>query len=313
MKTFLKMENDKIYDVIVVGAGPAGISAAIYSIRKGLKVGIIADAVGGQVTTTNGIENIIGTISTTGYDFTMALEGHAKEYEIPFYQGHLVSEIVLEDDLKVLKTDDKKFKTKAVIIASGAKHKTIGVKGESEFAGKGVHYCATCDGPFYRNLDVVIVGGGNSGVEAAIDLSSIAKSVKLVEFMPELKADKLLQEKLKEKENVLVYTNARLEEIKGENFVTSLTYENRETKEIKELKIDGVFIEIGLEANTKVFSNLLEMNKYGEILINKKNETNIKGIFAAGDCTDVLYKQIVISIGEGAKAALSAFEYIIKN
>lgn len=313
MKTFLKMENDKIYDVIVVGAGPAGISAAIYSIRKGLKVGIIADAVGGQVTTTNGIDNIIGTISTTGYDFTMALEGHAKEYEIPFYQGHLVSEIVLEDDLKVLKTDDKMFKTKAVIIASGAKHKTIGVKGESEFAGKGVHYCATCDGPFYRNLDVVIVGGGNSGVEAAIDLSSIAKSVKLVEFMPELKADKLLQEKLKEKENVLVYTNARLEEIKGENFVTSLTYENRETKEIKELKIDGVFIEIGLEANTKVFSNLLEMNKYGEILINKKNETNIKGIFAAGDCTDVLYKQIVISIGEGAKAALSAFEYIIKN
>ncbi|WP_288892284.1 FAD-dependent oxidoreductase [uncultured Sneathia sp.] len=312
-KDFSEMRSDSVYDVIVIGAGPSAISAAIYSIRKGLKVGIIADAVGGQVSTTNGIENIIGTISTTGPEFVNSLEKHAKEYEIPFYKGHLVNKIE-NGKIKTVVTDNGvEFKTKTVIISTGAKHRELNVKGESKFKGRGVHYCSTCDGPFYRNLDVVVAGGGNSGIEAAIDLSNIAKSVTVVEFMPELKADEVLQEKAKENEKIKILTNTAIKEIRGEQFVTNILVTDRKTNEDRELKVDGVFVEIGLKANTDNFKDLVKTNKIGEIEIDSVNRTDVDGIFAAGDCTDVAYKQIIIALGEGAKAALSAFNYIINH
>ena len=312
MKEFKKIDVYTMYDVVVVGAGPASVSSAIYSARKGLKVAMIGDVIGGQVLTTNGIENIIGIPSTTGYDFSNSLEIHAKENEIAFHRGHKVVEIIDNKDYKIVKTDDDLIiKTKTVIIGTGAKHRELNVVGEKEFVGKGVHYCSTCDGPFYRNLDVSIIGGGNSGVEAALDMSNIAKSVNLIEFLPELKADKILQEKVYSNSKIKVITNAQVKEIKGSQFVTSLEYINRETKEIIDLKTDGVFVEIGLLPNTDIFKGLLDMNKLGEIKINELNETSVEGIFAAGDCTSVAYKQIIISMGEGAKAGLSAFNYII--
>ncbi|WP_392445665.1 FAD-dependent oxidoreductase [Sneathia vaginalis] len=253
---------------------------AIYSIRKGLKVGIIADAVGGQVSTTNGIENIIGTISTTGPEFVNSLEKHAKEYEIPFYKGHLVNKIE-NGKIKTVVTDNGvEFKTKTVIISTGAKHRELNVKGESEFKGRGVHYCSTCDGPFYRNLDVVVAGGGNSGIEATIDLSNIAKSVTVVEFMPELKADEVLQEKAKENKKIKILTNTAIKEIRGEQFVTNILVTDRKTNEDIELKVDGVFVEIGLKANTDNFKDLVKINKIGEIEIDSVNRTDVDGIFA---------------------------------
>ncbi|MDK9580530.1 FAD-dependent oxidoreductase [Sneathia sanguinegens] len=312
-KNFKEMRSDLVYDVIVIGAGPAAISSAIYAKRKGMKIGIVAENVGGQVLTTNGIENIIGTVSTTGPEFATSLEKHAKEYEIPFYQGHLVSKII-DGNKKLVVTDNGvEFKTKSIIIATGAKHRELNVKGEKEFKGKGVHYCSTCDGPFYRNLDVIVAGGGNSGVEAALDLANIAKSVTIIEYLPELKADVVLQEKANSNSKIKIKVNTAIDEIKGDKFVTEVLCKERTTQEVENLKIDGVFVEIGLRANTDNFKDIVKTNKIGEIEIDEYNRTSCKGIFAAGDCTTVPYKQIIIALGEGAKAALSAFNYIINN
>ncbi|VWL85845.1 FAD-dependent oxidoreductase [Oceanivirga miroungae] len=304
------MEN-KIYDVVIIGAGPAGVSSAIYTVRKGLSVLMIADIVGGQVTTTKDIENIIGIPKTTGYDFTLSLEKHLSEYDVDKYFGHMVNKIELDGKYKIIKTDDKEFRAKSVIITSGARHKKLGVKGEGEYANKGVHYCATCDGPFYRNLDVVVVGGGNSGVEAAIDLSNIVKSITLLEISDSLKADNILQEKIANIDKIKVITNAALNEVKGEQFVTSIEYKDVKTNTLKTLNTDAVFIEIGVVPNTDSFKDLVETNNIGEIKIDKYSRTNVDGIFAAGDVTDAAFKQIVISIGDAAKAALSAFNYVL--
>ncbi len=304
---------NEMYDVVIVGGGPAAISSAIYTARKGLKVVLIADSIGGQVITTNSIENIIGIPKTTGYEFTTNLEKHLSEYEVNVIKGKLVNEIQVEDGFKwVITSDGNKYKAKAIILATGAKHRKLNIKGEEEFSSKGVHYCATCDGPFYRNLDIVVVGGGNSGVEAAIDLSNIAKSVTLIEYAPNLKADTLLQEKIIKNPKIKIIVNAKLEQIKGEQFVTNLDYIDRTNNQLNNIKTDGIFVEIGLLPNTKDFENLIELNKIGEIKIDSLNKTSIEGIFAAGDCTDVSYKQIIIALGDGAKAALSAFDYIMK-
>lgn len=309
-----KIDENKLYDVTVIGTGPAAISSAIYSVRKGLSTAIIGVKVGGQVLDTNEIENIIGTKSTTGAKFAETLEAHLKEYEVAYKEGHLVKEIKEEGKDKIIITDDgKSYKTKTVIIATGAKHRHLNIPGEAEFIGKGVHFCSTCDGPFYKGLDVAVIGGGNSGVEAALDMSGIAKNVTLIEFMPELKADKVLQEKLKEKENITVLLNTATKEVKGTEFVEELTCTDRETNSEKELKVSGMFIEIGLSANSDFVKGFVETNQIGEIIINENNATSVKGIFAAGDVTTIRQKQIVIAIGEGAKAALNAFDYLIKE
>lgn len=301
----------KIYDVAVIGMGPAGISASIYAKRKGLETVIIGKGFGGQVTSTNEIENIIGIKETTGFEYSKMLKEHMKEYEIDEVLEYVLE--IKDGEIKEIVTKDRIIYSKTVIIATGAKHKNLNIEGEKEFTGRGVHYCSTCDAPFYKGLDVAVVGGGNSGVEAAIELSNIAKNVKLIEFQKELKADKILVNKLIEKDNVEIITNSRSNKITGNDFVTEIEILNNETLESKKLDLDGIFIEIGLKPITDFVENLIELNENKEIIVNSKNETNIKGIFAAGDCTNVPYKQIVISVGEGAKAALSAFEYIVKK
>lgn len=309
-----KIDEDKLYDVIVVGSGPAAVSAAIYAVRKGLSTAMIGVKVGGQVLDTNEIENIIGTPKTTGSKYAETLEEHLKEYEIAFKDGHLVKEIKEDGKDKSIITDDGKiYKSKTVIVATGAKHRNLNIPGEREYAGKGVHFCSTCDGPFYKGLDVAVIGGGNSGVEAALDMSGIATNVTLIEFMPELKADQVLQDKIAERGNITILKNTATKEVRGTEFVEELVVTDRETDEEKILKIDGMFIEIGLSANSSVVKGLVETNAIGEIVIDANNMTSIKGIFAAGDVTTVRQKQIVIAVGEGAKAALSAFDYLIKE
>ena len=309
----VKIDENKLYDVTVVGSGPAAVSAAIYSARKGLNVAMVGVKIGGQVLDTNEIENIIGTVLTTGAKFAETLEKHLKEHEIAFKEGHLVKEIKEDGKDKILVTDDgKSYKTKTVIVATGAKPRSLNIPGEAEYVGKGVHYCSTCDGPFYKGLDVAVIGGGNSGVEAALDLSGIAKSVTLIEFMPELKADKVLQEKLAEQPNVKTILNSATVRVNGNEFVESIVYKSRETDEEKTLNVEGMFVEIGLSPRSEVVKDLVETNKIGEIVINpENNSTSVAGIFAAGDVTNIRQKQIIIAMGEGAKAALGAFEYLI--
>lgn len=309
----VKIDENKLYDVTVVGSGPAAVSAAIYAARKGLNVAMVGVKIGGQVLDTNEIENIIGTVLTTGAKFAETLEKHLKEYEIAFKEGHLVKEIKEDGKDKILVTDDgKSYKTKTVIVATGAKPRSLNIPGEAEYVGKGVHYCSTCDGPFYKGLDVAVIGGGNSGVEAALDLSGIAKSVTLIEFMPELKADKVLQEKLAEQPNVKTILNSATVKVNGNEFVESIVYKSRETDEEKTLNVEGMFVEIGLSPRSEVVKDLVETNKIGEIVINpENNSTSVAGIFAAGDVTNIRQKQIIIAMGEGAKAALGAFEYLI--
>ena len=309
----VKIDENKLYDVTVVGSGPAAVSAAIYAARKGLNVAMVGVKIGGQVLDTNEIENIIGTVLTTGAKFAETLEKHLKEHEIAFKEGHLVKEMKEDGKDKILVTDDgKSYKTKTVIVATGAKPRSLNIPGEAEYVGKGVHYCSTCDGPFYKGLDVAVIGGGNSGVEAALDLSGIAKSVTLIEFMPELKADKVLQEKLAEQPNVKTILNSATVKVNGNEFVESIVYKSRETDEEKTLNVEGMFVEIGLSPRSEVVKDLVETNKIGEIVINpENNSTSVAGIFAAGDVTNIRQKQIIIATGEGAKAALGAFEYLI--
>ena len=309
----VKIDENKLYDVTVVGSGPAAVSAGIYAARKGLNVAMVGVKIGGQVLDTNEIENIIGTVLTTGAKFAETLEKHLKEHEIAFKEGHLVKEIKEDGKDKILVTDDgKSYKTKTVIVATGAKPRSLNIPGEAKYVGKGVHYCSTCDGPFYKGLDVAVIGGGNSGVEAALDLSGIAKSVTLIEFMPELKADKVLQEKLSEQPNVKTILNSATVRVNGNEFVESIVYKSRETDEEKTLNVEGMFVEIGLSPRSEVVKDLVETNKIGEIVINpENNSTSVAGIFAAGDVTNIRQKQIIIAMGEGAKAALGAFEYLI--
>ena len=309
----VKIDENKLYDVTVVGSGPAAVSAAIYAARKGLNVAMVGVKIGGQVLDTNEIENIIGTVLTTGAKFAETLEKHLKEHEIAFKEGHLVKEMKEDGKDKILVTDDgKSYKTKTVIVATGAKPRSLNIPGEAEYVGKGVHYCSTCDGPFYKGLDVAVIGGGNSGVEAALDLSGIAKSVTLIEFMPELKADKVLQEKLAEQPNVKTILNSATVKVNGNEFVESIVYKSRETDEEKTLNVEGMFVEIGLSPRSEVVKDLVETNKIGEIVINpENNSTSVAGIFAAGDVKNIRQKQIIIAMGEGAKAALGAFEYLI--
>ncbi len=314
MSKLLKLDVNIKYDIAVIGAGPAAVSAAIYGARKGLKVAMIGDLVGGQLINTNDIENIIGTPLTNGFDFSQSLEKHLNEYEIAFYKGHKVKKVIKESKDNLLILDDElEVKSKTVIVATGAIWKKLGIEGEDKYAGKGVHYCATCDGPFYRNKDVVIIGGGNSGVEAAIDLSNIAKSITLVEYSSTINADEVLKNKLSSLENVKILTSSAAQSVTGNLFAEGLKILNRDSNVVEEIKTDGIFVEIGTVANTSFVSDILDINTNSEIKIDSVNKTSVEGIFAAGDCTDVRYKQVIIAMGEGAKAALSAYEYLIKE
>lgn len=301
-------------DVTIIGGGPAGTAAAIYVARKGLKVTIVADRIGGQVKDTQDIENLISIPLTNGNELAANFAKHIKEYPINVKEMVSVKTIEETQDLnyQITLNTGESFATRSVIVATGAKWRKLGVKGEDENIGSGVAYCPHCDGPFFKGKDVAVVGGGNSGVEAAIDLAGIVKHVTLIEYGDKLRADQVLVNKAKERENIDIMTSIATQEIVAENGkVTSIIYQDRNTGESKELDLSAVFVQIGLVPNSEVVKDLVETNNAGEIEIDEKCQTSRKGIFACGDVTTVPFKQINIAMGEGSKAALSAFEYLM--
>lgn len=307
--------TEKEYDVVVVGGGPAGVASAVYSARKGFKVAVIAGVVGGQVKETVGIENMISITKTTGAELTANLYSHLKDYPIDVLENRMVESVEVVDGFKKVTTSmGEKFTTPALILATGASWRKLGVPGETEYIGSGVAFCTHCDAPYFKGKKVVVVGGGNSGLEAAIDLSSIASEVTVLEYMDTLKGDQVLQDKINELSNVSVVTNAQTLSVEGDGSkVTGVQYSDRESGNVNTIVTDGVFIQIGLKANSDAFKALVETNRMGEIEIDAHNRTSQPGIYAAGDVSIVPYKQIVIAMGEGSKAALSAFEDKIKN
>ena len=297
------------YDTVIIGGGPAGAAAAIYSARKGLKTALLAEKLGGQVQDTKGIENLIGIKYTEGPHLASQLLDHMNEYSIKIFEHRRVKN-VKQDILKLIELESGEYLVaKSIIVTTGAKWRELGIEGEKEYIGRGVAFCPHCDGPYYKGKDIAVVGGGNSGVEAAIDLAGIVKSVVLFEFMDQLKADKVLVDKLKSLPNVKIITNAKTEKVIGDgNKVTAISYMDRMTEKSETINLDGIFVQIGLLPNSHFIKDIVETTKFGEIVIDNKCRTSAKGIYAAGDVTTVPYKQIVIAMGEGAKAALSAFE-----
>ncbi|MCM3041497.1 alkyl hydroperoxide reductase subunit F [Paenibacillus motobuensis] len=308
-----EFDNKEPYDVLVVGGGPAGASAAIYAARKGIRTGIIAERFGGQVNDTLGIENLIGTKYTEGPKLAASLEEHAKEYNIDIMKSQLAKRLEKKDFVEVELENGAILKSKTVIVSTGARWRNLGVPGEAEFKNKGVAYCPHCDGPLFAGKHVAVVGGGNSGIEAAIDLAGVAGHVTVLEFMPELKADSVLQERLNSLPNTTVIKNAQVKEITGTNKVDGVTYIERESGEEKHIDLQGVFIQIGLVPNTDWLADTVERTRMGEIVVDNRGATTVPGVFAAGDCTNSPFKQIIISMGSGATAALGAFDYMIRN
>lgn len=303
------------FDVLVAGGGPAGVSAAIYSARKGLKVAIVAGQIGGQVNETVGIENLISVPYTTGKTLATDLRKHLESYDIQICDNRRIEACAIEGSEKILRTKGgEEFRAPALIIATGASWRKLNVPGEAAYIGKGVAFCPHCDGPFYKGKRVAVIGGGNSGVEAAIDLAGICSEVTVIEFMESLKADTVLQQKLHSLPNVQVLTHTQTLEMAGDGQkMNALRLKNRENGTESLVPFDGVFIQIGLSANSELFKEIVEVNRAGEILTDRNCRTSVPGIYAAGDVSDVAYKQIIISMGEGAKAALSAFEDKIRS
>jgi alkyl hydroperoxide reductase subunit F len=312
---YVQDNETKKYDMIVIGGGPAGASAAIYSARKGLNVAVLAENVGGQVKETQGIENLISVPTTTGIELTRNLREHMEEYPISILEHRKVEKVEQDGLDKIIYVKGgEKFITRSLVIATGANWKKLNVPGESEHIGKGVAFCVHCDGPFYKDKHVAVIGGGNSGIEAAIDLAGICSKVTVVEFLDVLKADKVLQEKLATLTNVEVILSSQTTEVIGNGEkVTALKVKSRKTEVEKEIDVNGVFIQIGLAPNSYLFKDLVNVTKYGEIEIDSHARTNVPGIYAAGDVTTVPFKQIIVSMGEGAKAALSAFDDKIRG
>lgn len=306
--------NDKEpFDVLVVGGGPAGASAAVYAARKGVRTGIVAERFGGQVNDTMSIENIIGIKATEGPKFVASLEAHVLDYPVDVMKAQRVKNIEKKQLIEVELENGAVLKSKTVILSTGARYRQLGVKGEQEFKNKGVAYCPHCDGPLFKGKDVAVVGGGNSGVEAAIDLAGIVNHVTLLQNTGELIADTVLQERLRSLPNVTIITNALTSEITGDRTVNGIEYIDAVTKEKHHVALDGVFIQIGLLPNTEFLEGSVQLNERGEIVTDRNGATDIDGVFAAGDCANSAYKQIVISIGAGATAALSAFDYLIRH
>lgn len=307
--------EDQHFDLLVVGGGPAGSAAAIYSARKGLNVAIIADSIGGQVKETVGIENLISTPKTTGKKLASDILEHISDYPISVLENRRIDGLEVDGINKRLHTNNgENFVAPAVIIATGASWRRLQVPGEAEYIGRGVAFCPHCDGPFYRGKEIAVIGGGNSGIEAAIDLAGIAKKVTVIEFLEQLKADQVLQDKLASLSNVDVILNTQTKEIKGDGSkVTSIELINRASNDVSDLSLDGIFVQIGLIPNAKPFSSLVETTRIGEIVIDSHCRTNVPGVYAAGDVSTVPYKQIIIAMGEGAKAALTAFDDRIRG
>ncbi|HZJ92293.1 MAG TPA: alkyl hydroperoxide reductase subunit F [Thiopseudomonas sp.] len=313
-----KLNEKDAFDVLVIGGGPAGAAASIYSARKGIRTGIAAERFGGQVLDTMSIENFISVTETEGPTLVRAMEEHVREYDIDVMNLQTASRLVPATEQGGLHTVEfesgASLKAKTVILSTGARWREMNVPGEQEYRGRGVAYCPHCDGPLYKGKRVAVIGGGNSGVEAAIDLAGLVKHVTLLEFADTLRADEVLQKKLHSLPNVTVIKSAQTTEAVGDGSkVTGLIYKDRATDELHTVELEGIFVQIGLLPNTEWLKDSVALSKHGEIEVDARCATNIPGVFAAGDVTTVPYKQIIIAMGEGSKASLSAFDHIIRS
>lgn len=309
-----KLAAKDTFDMLVVGGGPAGAAAAVYAARKGIRTGIVAERMGGQTLDTMGIENFISVLETQGPKFAAALEAHTRAYDVDLMAGHRVEAVEPGQTITVKLDNGAALRTRSLVLATGARWRKVNVPGEAEYANKGVAYCPHCDGPLFKGKDVAVIGGGNSGVEAAIDLAGIVRHVTLVEFADHLKADAVLVAKLQSLPNVTVHVNAQTTEIAGDGGkVNGLVFKDRVSGETRRVDLAGVFVQIGLVPNTEFVKGAVELSRYGEIVVDERCATSAPGIYAAGDATTVPFKQIVIAAGEGAKAALSAFDHLIRT
>ncbi len=313
-----KLSAKAPFDVLVVGGGPAGAAAAIYAARKGIRTGVAAERFGGQVLDTMAIENFISVSETEGPKLARALENHVREYDVDIMNLQRAAQLLPAEKaggLHEIKLENGgSLKARTLILATGARWREMNVPGEQEYRGRGVAYCPHCDGPLFKGKRVAVIGGGNSGVEAAIDLAGIVAQVTLLEFDSQLRADAVLQKKLFSLPNVTVITSALTREVTGDGQkVTGLTYKDRNSSEFHSLELEGIFVQIGLLPNSDWLKGTVELTSRGEIIVDARGETSLPGIFAAGDVTTVPYKQIVIAVGEGAKASLSAFDHLIRS
>ncbi len=316
-KAAAKIARKAPFDVLIVGGGPAGAAAAVYAARKGIRTGIAAERFGGQLMDTMGIENLISTSYTEGPKLAASLEATVKENDVDIMPLQKAVELVPAREpgglIEVKLDNGASLKSRTVILSTGARWRQIGVPGEEEYRNRGVAYCPHCDGPLFKGKRTAVIGGGNSGVEAAIDLAGIVAHVTLIEFDQSLRADAVLQNKLRSLPNVTILTSAQTTEVLGDGEkVTGLAWKNRADGSLHSLELEGIFVQIGLVPNTEWLQGTVTLSKYGEVEVNARGETNIPGLFAAGDCTTVPYKQIVIAMGEGSKAALTAFDYMIR-
>jgi alkyl hydroperoxide reductase subunit F len=312
-KNFTPIDTGKVYDVVIIGGGPAGLTAAVYCMRKGVNTAIIIKSIGGQVAETSAVENYLGYKYINGVELVDKFREQVQQFSIGYGEGQGVASIEDGAVKKIVLEDGRSVQARSLIIASGKSWKKLGVPGEKQFTGRGVAYCTTCDAPLFKEKKVIVVGGGNSGIEAAIDLAAIAAEVIIVQLLDELTADKILLDKLENFKNVRKIFTSRVIEIKGSDRVEEVTIQNVETGSVSGVKADGIFIEIGLDPNSGFAKGVVETNSSGEINIDSRCATSRPGIFAAGDVTSVPFKQIIIAGGEGAKAALSACEYILKK
>ena len=312
-----KLAAKDAFDVLIVGGGPAGAAAAVYAARKGIRTGLLAERMGGQTMDTMSIENFISVLETDGPKFAAALEQHAKRYDVDIMNLQRAASLTPagSDGLVGVTLDNgATLKSKTVIVSTGARWREVNVPGEQEYRNKGVAYCPHCDGPLFKGKRVAVIGGGNSGVEAAIDLAGLVGHVTLLEFGAELRADAVLINKLKSLRNVVINTQAQTTEITGaDGKVDGLTYTDRASGETKHVELEGVFVQIGLVPNSEWLKGTMELTKHGEIVVDARGQTSVPGVFAAGDVTTVPFKQIIIATGDGAKAALGAFDHLIRQ
>lgn len=297
----------KIYDLVIIGAGPAGITAAVYAARKKMDSLVVTKDIGGQASLSGDIQNYTGYQFITGPELAIKFEEHMRKFNFDIKENEEVKELISEKGAFLVKTDKDNYQAKTVIVASGKRSRELGVTGEREFRNKGLTYCATCDGPLFAERDVAVIGGGNSALDAVLQLIKIANKIYVINITDNLTGDGIMQEKIRADNKVSIFNNSRVKEILGDSFVQTIKIE--EDKEEKVLDVQGIFVEIGLIPNSD-FAPSLEKNERKEIIVNQQNETNISGIFAAGDVTNVPEKQIIIAAGEGAKAVLSTFRYL---
>lgn len=309
-----RLNAKEVFDVLIVGGGPAGAAAALYAARKGIRTGVVAERFGGQVLDTMGIENFISVEKTDGPHFAAAMEQHVRAYDVDIMNLQTARALIPGNLIEVQLESGASLKARTVILSTGARWRNMNVPGEDQYRTKGVTYCPHCDGPLFKGKRVAVIGGGNSGVEAAIDLAGVVTHVTLLEFAPELRADAVLQRKLRSLPNVDIITSAQTTEVTGDGQrVNGLVYKDRTNDEVHTVELEGVFVQIGLLLNTDWLKGTVELSRHGEIIVDAHGRTSVPGVFAAGDVTTVPYKQIVIAAGDGAKAALSAFDHLIRS